>query len=761
MRIFFRNRVAFFLCLLVLVPLSAFEQSGAKGGEPPLNSSNTVPMKATSTVHDCVTVEAVLLAHKPASKLFGGFVADHYAVVKTTISNHCSDQQFILHDIYFDYSNWSLSGVFPCQAQAATGTGQQNQAPAQSNPAATTNGQPTPPAGATTQPSSAPGTSGQASPTANSGCTPSCCGTPTCCQDDFTAGTRPGRVATVGALDVQLQLQEDSVFSPRNMWVGGLTLVGQVAQGYAFIWSDGAAQGIGAYNSAFVENLKKFWPDRRIDQQKFLLALGYRTDQSTAIAKDDHGSYYAFFPLETFLTPELKHIFLENPAVFLNPAEALFDLREPTLGRSKMHWTKKGEEQDVQSLRKLLLTLGWAASNPEKDLSAAPALDNADKVRAASAQMLRDLSSPCTDTNPCGETDAQLRAIKAEKYMIQHASLNSVQIVARGVMTVEVDSIPPTIDTVTLDNEKEVATWTVAAKTQAPAGGTSAAASTPAAGATSGAGTAAGAHAATTAAAGTGTDSAAGNDLTGTITGKFLKNGKPTITSITVPNVSKPSLDSYVAKDSLQAVTDKASDNSLPFKLKLIKTLPTGSKLTFQVTRQTTASDQGQQTKTLTSNNFDYTVDYEGDPNPSAVHFENEDKPDTWSKAHDVTGTVQGKDLDNVSVIKVSAMKDADGKDLTVSDYIGAITPVTDESTSTTLTFKMTLAKAVPAGSKMTFTFTRKVGDVDQTSAGQAYTVPKAAAAAAPAPAKTAKPKAKTAPKPAAPATPKPTGGKG
>lgn len=65
----------------------------------------------SGTFSSCITVEAVLLAKEPAAMLFGGFVAENYPVVKTTLSNHCEDQQFILHDIYFDYRQWALSGV--------------------------------------------------------------------------------------------------------------------------------------------------------------------------------------------------------------------------------------------------------------------------------------------------------------------------------------------------------------------------------------------------------------------------------------------------------------------------------------------------------------------------------------------------------------------------------------------------------------------------------------------------------------------------
>jgi hypothetical protein len=155
----------------------------------------------------------------------------------------------------------------------------------------------------------------------------------------YTRSSEAGQVAIVGALDVQDQLTEASVFSRRNLIVNGLVLVGTVAGGYAFIGSTAWTQGIGAYNSAFIPGLQKFWPDRRIDQEKNVLSFGYRTDQSTAIAKDDHGSYYAFFPLAVFLMPNLKALFLSNPPRSSIPGKycwtSMVDRRSPRKARRR------------------------------------------------------------------------------------------------------------------------------------------------------------------------------------------------------------------------------------------------------------------------------------------------------------------------------------------------------------------------------------------------------------------------------------------
>ena len=311
------------ICLVSLATgiLPALGQGGRK--IPSENSGNTTNLSATTTatVKGCVRAEAVLLSRPLASALFGGFVGENYAVVKTTVSNRCDNQQFILHDIYFDYSNWSLSGTFVDLNVSA-----KRDADRQSNGAATQNDDAgnKPPAesggdekqGSSTKTGAATSTPHSVNGDASAKSTES---------DDETASTRPGEVATVGALDVQDQDAADAVWSPRNSVVKAATLLGEVASGYAFLWSGDVAKGIGAYNTGFAENLATLWPDRRIEQEKNILSLGYRTDRTTAVAKDDHGSYYAFFPLKVFLSPTLAKIFLNSPAVFLSSPQVLLN----------------------------------------------------------------------------------------------------------------------------------------------------------------------------------------------------------------------------------------------------------------------------------------------------------------------------------------------------------------------------------------------------------------------------------------------------
>ena len=756
----------------------AVVQGQASKKTPAENSSNTVKLTAKATVDGCINVEAVLLAKKPAAMLFGGFVAENYAVVKTTVSNRCDDEQFILHDIYFDYRHWALSGVYPelpttlCpndadptgKNQPAAQAGSQSKKDSEQHSGA-------PPA-ARGGNNSAPGNDKEATPsvTATPGSTDS---TPTS-GDHTSMGTCPGQVATVGATDVQDQDTEDAVFSPRNKVVKAITLIGQVAEGYAFIWGGDAAKGIGAYNSAFVENVTKLWPDRRIDQEKNILSLGYRTDRSTAIAKDDHGSYYAFFPLKVFLSPTLSELFLNNPAVFMNPAEALFEysFKDHQLSRS----VKKQQEQTVP-LTELLLRLTDGirtkfpeATNPARGTSDAQpdqssnskAIKQDDPNIAKITALLTDLGSPCPrDPCPFGQKSSDFQRILAEKYLLQRASLNSVQIVVRGVMTVSLDAVPPTIDSVAFDNEKDGASlWSVEPEAT-PAGGSAAGGKDAKAAAQAGVKSATGkdqpaASPATPVAPPSEQATAAykAKTLTGTISGKFLANGTPSVESVTVPTDPKAEKAQYIG--TVQGDAAKSSDSTLPFSMQLLKSLPNGSKLTIMVTRDAPISGTDSESsspgtgKQVTSNQYVYTVAFDTSktatttaPHINDIVMDNETKIAVWQNTGKDpivrSGKVTGTDLAD-GTVKVADFE-VGGKTTDYKSYIETIT--TRSSTATELDFNLELLKTVPDGSRLTLTVEKKSGSNTETSNSFNYPVKKPAL----------KPASKPKPKP----TPKPT----
>lgn len=676
MRPIARNWVIWALLLTVFAGCGLSERKNAPDAEKrAVKATNTVKLTATSNVDDCISVEAVLLSHEPASKLFSGWVADNYAVVKTTISNHCDDKQFILHDIYFDYSKWALSGVFKSQTQASSCPATMLKTPKDSQLGPVN--QPSAPKSAVDE-EKQDDTSGVGESTRTE--------EPECPPDpdlEFTHGTEAGQVATVGALDVEYQLTEAAVLSRRNIVMNSLSVLGETAQAFSFVWGPSFGSGVGAFNKGFVDGVKSAWPDRAVDQEKYLLSLGYRTDQHTAIAKDDHGSYYAFFPLSTFLTPYLKSLFLKDPAAFLNPAESFLAYGlQHSEGEQYATKAPNPTKEDAQKLRSFLLGLVAAA---RVDKSAATETED-----AKAARLIIDLTSPCPGNNcpfraDTPEGEQRIQEIIWEKNLFAFASLNVVKIVARGVMTIETSAVPCSIDKVTFDKEKERATWTV---TKPEAG-----------------------------------KKAAPNDLTGTIEGKFLNNCTPEIVDLTVPGVKGPKVDSYIDAKSLQVVPGKSSDTSLPFKMQIVATLPEGAVVTFQATRKSEDSDKSVSTKTE-SNKYPYTVNTGTPTAPtlSEVTIDGQETKDVWQTPGKLNGTATGSNLEGAT-ITVSKL-DIGGTAATVDSYIDKMGEVPKTSSASKLDFQFTLLKAVPDGAKLTFVVS-PAGGGQENSAEKEYTTPK------------------------------------
>jgi hypothetical protein len=741
------------LVLLSSAILPALGQGSRKN--PSENSGNTTKLRATTTatVKSCVRAEAVLLSKPLASALFGGFVGENYAVVKTTVSNRCDNQQFILHDIYFDYSNWSLSGTFPglnvaVKRQSKTQSNDVGKKPPAGNGGDDKQGDPPEPR--TTTPAPAPA-SGEA-PDASTE------------LDDETASTRPGEVATVGALDVQDQDAADAIWSPRNSVVKAVTLLGQVASGYAFLWSGDVSKGIGAYNTGFAENLATLWPDRRIDQEKNILSLGYRTDRTTAVAKDDHGSYYAFFPLKVFLSPTLAKIFLDSPAVFLSSPQVLLnEWLDPKKSTGKKV-SRKYKDTIVDMLVDLCdkvdeqATMLYLSTAPPICLRCQTTPPDPDAHKKAQVeQLLVDLSMPCPGDNcpldSAVDKDGNAKnpyqnylyhRILFEKYLVKGASLHSVKIVVRGVMTVTLDTVPPIIEGIAFDNEKTgAALWSVS---EAPAAKPAAGAVKPGAAKPAAGGAAAAATPAKTGASAKCTPTDSPKTLTGTITGKFLSGGTPSIEALALSPDAKVTDDLKCYIGSVTADPLKSSDTSLPFSMQLANSLPAGSKLSFVVARnvgstgETDGSSDG--SKKLSSTKYDYTVQYDG-PQITEVAITDGTAGATWKPEAKLTGTVTGTNLAGGTVVVKSVL----GGDVLedVTDYIG--TPTTTQDSATKLTFALQLTKTqIPGSSKLTFVVNTKSTSGKTASSNEyQYSVPADAPKAAAA--KASSPPAKKTPK--------------
>jgi hypothetical protein len=271
-----------------------------------------VSLPANMTVTGNAEVQAVLLPPKICKKLFGKEVSESYAAIELIVSNNSQDATLILHSVFLDYSKWLLSGSpvalnlwFPSK---------KNTGPAQANPGDT---------GAATQGKSddTVAAQGKASDAAQSKPGAS----ETSDRDrDTQAGTLDSQVATAEYRIVRGQALAQQPWTTRNFSMRVLDLLGAVATGSEFAFKEqGIVKGIGVFTGQAVPGIKTLFPDGTIDELNRISDLGFRTDMTIPKASSD--ILVGFFPIDRFLTPGLKKLFLRSPAIFFVPGEGLAD----------------------------------------------------------------------------------------------------------------------------------------------------------------------------------------------------------------------------------------------------------------------------------------------------------------------------------------------------------------------------------------------------------------------------------------------------
>ena len=72
--------------------------------------------------------------------------------------------------------------------------------------------------------------------------------------------------------------------------------------------------------------LREAWPDGTVDQLNRISDFGYQANK--VIPKQGAEVIVCFFPIDRFLTPGFKKLFLKSPALFFAPLQMLVD---PTL----------------------------------------------------------------------------------------------------------------------------------------------------------------------------------------------------------------------------------------------------------------------------------------------------------------------------------------------------------------------------------------------------------------------------------------------
>jgi hypothetical protein len=244
-------------------------------------------------VNGNVHAQAVLIPYVDARRIFGEEIAKNYAVIEVNVSNKSQDAALILHGVFIDYSRWPLSGATPSELNASVST------------------------------------------------------------DNYQASSSPNQVATEEYRVVRGQLLDAQTDTWRNRFVRWLTLAGNLAGAFTFSINErGIVKGIAAATGVGIPGVATAWPDKTIEQLNRVSDFGFRTN--TVINKQGSEVVVCFFPIDRFLTPGFRKLFLKSPALFFAPLQMLVD---------------KTIKKDVEAaVGELLAGLGFSTTDLIKEL---------------------------------------------------------------------------------------------------------------------------------------------------------------------------------------------------------------------------------------------------------------------------------------------------------------------------------------------------------------------------------------------------------
>ncbi|HET9402337.1 MAG TPA: hypothetical protein VFO34_15440 [Candidatus Acidoferrales bacterium] len=344
--IHFRLRTAVLMSLVVLLFTSI--QTAAQTTSP--NAATAAisdaakqgfPLNAGTNVAGNVSVEAVLIPPKISKRVLGGVVGRDYAVIALTISNRSSDSSLIVHNIFIDYTNWGMSGA----------------------------------------------SNGSCSPTTNAA------------QVPWQASSNPCQVSSVESRIVRGQLLDRQPWTSRNWIIRALQGLGSIATAYEFTLSgQHAIQSIGAFTGQGEPAVEMFWPDATIGQMNRISDLGFQVNK--VIPKESSDVVVAFFPIDRFLTPGLRKLFLSSPALFFATDALVLD----------------------QTARK------------KAEAFVGPIFGNN-----------KDTEKTFVNELATGSLSSENQKIHQ---FLQKLSLNNVHITVGGAMTVDVNDLPPIVNSV-------------------------------------------------------------------------------------------------------------------------------------------------------------------------------------------------------------------------------------------------------------------------------------------------------------------------
>lgn len=575
-------------CLLLVICLGCpvLAQSGAQNEKNQKMLEDAAkkgaPLQTNLSVRTNVQAQAVLIPRVDVNRIFGKEIANNYAVIQLIVGNKSSDAALIIHGIFIDYSRWALSGTLN-EVPSASVDGMLRERAAQ-----------------------------------------------------FQTASSPNHIASEEYRVVRGQLLDAQMWSKRNWTVRLLTLAGSLAGAYSFSLKEkGFLKGIAAFNGVFVPGVAQTWPDGTVDQLNRVSDFGFQANKVIP----QHGSeiIVCFFPIDRFLTPGFRRLFLKSPALFFAPLQMLVDTTiandvKAVLGEN--FGLGNGEKIDVKTLRESLPCYLYVDKQRRQGILEKPSSsadrkpEDEEPASEQSAKPLADIMSQVTDDSCLAhfglkrdkdkitlidgtdeireESKKRLRSFIVLDYISQ-MSLNSVQVVVDGVMTVDTTAIAGKIDGIEFDKvsncggDQTLCFWTDLS-------------------------------------AGSGTRS-------GTIRGSYLTGGSLKIAEAAALNITE-----------VKTISEGSSDQVLHFSFKLTKPVASGTKLHFIVSKPLPGTvANAKDAKTKDSLEWEYVVGF-----PYSGPTINKVELDAKQSTVTVTGT--GFIKDDVAV----TLKTPDGKDVEV-----------------------------------------------------------------------------------------------
>jgi hypothetical protein len=364
-------------------------------------------------VKNNVSVEAVLLPSRVCQEVFGKEIAHNYAAVEVIISNRNRDASLIVHSVFIDYSNWALSG-----ALGASLIDRGN------------------------------------------------------ATELWQAATKRNQIASVEYRIVRGELLDRQPWTARNIVIRSLVAAGSLATAYTFVTTDqDIIRGIAAFAGTGVPAAQTLWPDGTVGQMNRISDVGFQVNK--VIPKDSSDIVVAFFPIDRFLTPGLKQLFLKSPALFFAPGAIVVDTKAKHYLKSDLETLLGNKARADDFLKKMpgVYSQKVACEKLPDEPQSAPEKGADQKIgsipdqnsteaqvdgnMAAAKKQCHDLmasfvnnATKTTTTNPAVCDEA---CVARTMILLDAASLNNVRVVVGGIMTVDVSTVPATITGVTME----------------------------------------------------------------------------------------------------------------------------------------------------------------------------------------------------------------------------------------------------------------------------------------------------------------------